>query len=151
MSRSKLFLTASVIAVILFSSFGCSRHRCSHFSMDTREKMIEFAMEKISDELQLTEEQQTRLNQIKDEIVTKHKPMQTKMEDAFDFLQSEIKKDRIDETLLKNKMEDIHAGKEEMHSFMLSKFVEFHTLLTKEQKEILAGKLNKFNEYFFNK
>ncbi len=150
MSITKVVLAACVISVILLSSFGCSRPRGVHCSMDTREKMIEFAMKTISDELQLTEEQQTKLNKIKDEIVAKHKPMQNKMEDAFDFLQSEIKKDRIDETLLKSKMEEIHACKVELHSFMISKFVEFHTLLTKEQKEIFAGKLNKFKENFFN-
>jgi hypothetical protein len=70
------------------------------------------------------------------------------MEDMFNFLETEIKKDKMDENLVKQKFSDFHSDREEIHSFIISKLVEFHGILTKEQKERLAERMREMKNKF---
>ncbi|HVO73808.1 MAG TPA: Spy/CpxP family protein refolding chaperone [Ignavibacteriaceae bacterium] len=143
-------LISSVVATGLIVIFlivnGCGHSIMHHFS--SPEKKAELIVEHISDELDLSKSQEQKLNQIKDEIISKLKENKNKHEELFNTLLAEIKKDKIDEVLLTNRLNEMGKDREEMHSFIVSKLAEFHSILTKEQREVLVQKMNEFKEKF---
>jgi len=72
------------------------------------------------------------------------------MAEMFIVIREEIQKDSIDQQRLEKLFDDRKRFREDMHRFMLNKFIEFHTMLTKEQRvklNVLIEKMEtKFNE-----
>jgi Spy/CpxP family protein refolding chaperone len=52
----------------------------------------------------------------------------------FTAIREEIQKDSIDQRRMEKLFDDRKQFREDMHRFMLQKFVEFHAMLTKEQR-----------------
>ena len=148
-----MFLKIALISITVlvagtFALNGCAHRGFHRFGGGSPEKRAEYIVDKISDELDLTDPQKAKLNNIKDEVIAKHKSRKDKYEGAFSTLQSEIKKDKMDEKLLLSKIDEFSKDREEMHAFMVSKLVEFHSMLTDEQKQTLIDKMNEMKEKF---
>ncbi len=135
----------AVIAIIIIGLFvaGCSKHR---FYNKSPEEKAEWAAEKISSELDLDEGQKAKLDEIKSEVLAKHQSFGGMKKELWDEMNKQITTDTIDE----QKLNDLFAGKEtefsEMRSFMVNKFAEFHSILTAEQRSVLAEKMTKFHD-----
>lgn len=143
-----ILISATVLIAGMFVISGCAHRGFHRFGGGSPEKRAEFIVDKISDELDLTDPQKAKLNSIKDEVIAKHKSRKDIYEGTFNTLQSEIKKDKMDEKLLLSKLNEFSKDREEMHTFMVSKLVEFHSMLTDEQKQTLIDKMNDMKDRF---
>ncbi len=106
---------------------------------------------KLSRELDLTDEQNKRLNIIKDEIKEKLLDRKIHAKKMLSVMQEEIRKDTLDRQRLEKLYEDRKQSGEDMHKFMLDKFAEFHSTLTKEQRIKLDKLIDKMRSHFDDK
>ncbi len=109
------------------------------------EKKAEFVVAIISDKLDLTAEQKKKVNRIKSEILAKRKEFKGIRQEIISEVKSQIKRDKVDEA----KLNQLFAGKEAhfktMRQFLISKFSEFHSILTQAQKEKLLQEIDNFH------
>ncbi len=124
---------------------GCRMHHNSFFHSSPEEK-AEKIINYISDELDMNEAQRIVMNKIKEDIIEKHKELHADKGDmhnkAFELATKE--------TLTKADLEAAFGDKAdkimEMKDFMMEKIVEFHAILTPEQKKTVAEKMEKFHD-----
>lgn len=111
---------------------------CRHHSMEQR---AEWIVKKVSSELDLDDKQKTELQRIKKEILDKRKELDLKMipEEIVD----QIRLNQIDESKVNSAFETNGAKRDQMRIFMTKKFIEFHAVLTPEQRNKLADRITK--------
>ena len=146
---SKPLLVAGIAALLLtiLIIFGACRHRTGHcFLGHSHEDKAEWIVKKISKELKLTDPQKQKLNGIKDEILTKQSKLKKDREEIFNAVLAEVKKEQIDQQTLIRHIEANGAHIKEMHTFMVTKFTEFHSILTPEQRLLLAEKMTQLHD-----
>jgi Spy/CpxP family protein refolding chaperone len=109
---------------------------CRHHSLADRADWI---TKKISSELDLNDKQKAELQRIKKEILEKRKEMDVKM--IPDGIVDQIRLTQIDEAKVNKAFETNGTKREQMRIFMTKKFIEFHAVLTPEQRNKLADKI----------
>jgi Spy/CpxP family protein refolding chaperone len=127
-------ITACSILILLSSIYGCHHNKCTPFGHKASKDCVEMMTKKLSKDLDLTDEQKNHLSIIKDEMNAKHFEQKIHMAEMFTAIREEIQKDSIDQQRMEKLLDDRKQFREDMHRFMLKKFVEFHTMLTKEQR-----------------
>jgi Spy/CpxP family protein refolding chaperone len=150
MKNITLFVTACLIFILLASIYGCHHNRAMLCGPAEFQDRIGMMTKKVSKDLDLTEEQKNHLNIIKDEMNAKFSERKKHMAEMLTIIREEIQKESIDQQRLEKLFDDRKQFREDMHRFMLQKFVEFHAMLTKEQRiklNVLIEKMeNQFNE-----
>jgi len=143
---SKKVISLSVVLGILVTALifgGCAKWRFSNKSPEEKAEMI---IDHIADELDMTVDQENKLNLIKVEVLEKFKAYKGDREVNHQKILSLIKKD----TLSKADLEELALEKEkkykELKPFVIDKIVEAHSILTKEQKDQVAEKAEKFHK-----
>ncbi|MEO8210101.1 MAG: Spy/CpxP family protein refolding chaperone [bacterium] len=110
-----------------------------------------FMIGMIVEKLDLTDIQKAQVEKIRDEIKTKMDLRKDNRDNMMEEFANEFKKDNMD----KNKLKDLDLKREqnmmEMKDFMMDKLVEFHNLLTPEQRnkavETMKEMKNKFHDH----
>jgi Spy/CpxP family protein refolding chaperone len=142
-----MFIKSSIIILLILTGSliiaGCGRHR---FHRASPEKKAEWVVKKITKELDLDEQQQTKLNQIKTELLDKHKDFKGMHGELFSELRDQISSSQIDQDKLNTLFMEKEDQFREMHTFAISKFAEFHSMLTPEQRNKLVEHMDKFKE-----
>ncbi|MBI2427616.1 MAG: Spy/CpxP family protein refolding chaperone [Ignavibacteriales bacterium] len=143
----KKYIAMGVVLVLISTAyFGCRSHndedRAKH-----HEKRAEWIVEKITDELDLTAEQQKTLNAIKEEVLVKHNEVKELRSGVMNDLYSVLDKETIDETELNAMFAQREAKIKELREFAVAKYAQFHNSLTKEQKTKLKEKMEKYRKY----
>lgn len=107
-----------------------------------------FMMGMLINKLDLTESQKAQVEKIRDEI---HARMETKMNDhqsMRDDMASEFAKDNMDKNKLmeldKKRQQDMDDNRE----FMMDKMIEFHNILTPDQRQKAADFMKESKENF---
>ncbi len=113
----------------------------------TPEQRAEHMVSRISEKLDLNETQKAKLNAIKDEFMAKAPAMRKAREETFDEMISlmrspKIDQDKVNALVIKNK-----AQADELIGFVSSKYVEFHDMLTPEQREKAAKEMESWKEH----
>ena len=131
-----------VLSGILFG--GCIRKRimCS-----TPEQRAEFIVDRISSSLDLSKEQVGKLNKIKEEILARIKSRPNDREAFHNELIGLVKSDKLDRNMIENFIGKREERMKELKPFLLDKLVEFHSILTPEQRNRIVEKLDKFYHY----
>lgn len=127
-------LTISLI-VGIFVFIGCHTRN--------PEKRAEWITEKIASELELNEGQKKMLDDMKIEFLAKRRELNSDNSRMKDELIAQLKSDKIDRKKLD---EIINIKKNEIDSIislLTDKFLEFHDVLTQEQKLQLVAHLEK--------
>lgn len=140
------FKPAIIILLILFIILiiaGCARHR---FYKASPEKKVEIIIKKITKELNLDEQQQTKLNQIKKELLSKHKAFHGMHSEFTEEMRAQISSSQIDQDKLNALFTEKEDQFSEMRTFAINKFAEFHAMLTPEQRIKLVEHMDKFKE-----
>jgi protein CpxP len=134
-----LFLTASSI----FAG-GCIKRRilCS-----TPEERADFFVSRIASSLDLTKEQVDKVNKIKDELLARTKTSSGERETTYKELIEMVKNDKLNRDSVENFINKREAKMKELKPFIIDKIVEFHYILTPEQRNKVAEKLDKFFHY----
>jgi periplasmic protein CpxP/Spy len=146
MVKKILMIFMGIIAVGgIFLAAGCGR-RCA-----TPEKRAEWIVDKIESKLDLSKEQVTEVNKIKDEILAKRDEFKGLHEGLYETMLKEIRSDKIDA----NSINQLFTAKEtkfkELRSFMIAEAAKFHAILTPEQREKLAKEMEKHHKDRCNK
>ena len=99
--------------------------------------------EKFADELDLSTEQREQLEQIVEEVRSKHQEMHTLHAAEKKDLIEELRSQEIDREKLDSMYGNTKQRFDEMYDLLASRFLEFHKTLTPEQKEKLIAKMEK--------
>jgi len=140
-NMKKKFVTGMLIAVmgatmVVFT--GCSgmyRHR------QDPEKRAVCVVEKISNKLDLTKEQHAKLVAIKDELMMKRGEFEPLRNALFEEVLKQTKSGKADPAEINRKLDSLETKVKEFRPILVAKFVEFHAMLTPEQRIKLAKKL----------
>ena len=134
---SILLIGMLISGVSLFS--GCRRHSHGH--------KAEFMVDYISETLDLSENQQAQLNQIKDQVMTKARQMHADNESMREELIAQLRSEEIDEVRVKAVIAEHRAQMDEVVDLVVDRLAEFHRTLTPEQKEKLVAKIETFKKW----
>ena len=133
-----LLVTFSIIAI------GCGHNHCCHRSP---EKKAQWVVNRIAGKLDMTDSQEKKLEKIKDQVLAKMNDYKTEHQVMHDEALQLVKKD----TLTRADLEKLFTQREqryrELEPFIIEKMMEFHAILTPEQKNQLAEKMQEhYNE-----
>jgi Spy/CpxP family protein refolding chaperone len=144
---SKRVIPFAVVAALIITGIlvvGCGRR---HFFCAKPEERAAMIVKKITSDLDLTKEQVEKVSKIKDEILARTKDLRDEREAVRKEMMDLVKSDKLD----KNKLTNFINMREEkiraLKPFFIDKMVEFHILLTPEQRIKLAEKLEKFHNW----
>jgi len=128
---------SSVAAVLIFGLVfsGCGRWGWHNKSP---EKKIAYVMEKISSELDLTSEQQIKLEGIKNAIVTAVKEAKKDQDKIHSDAIALVRKDKITNAEVEEFFNIREAKYRILKPVLVEQFKQFHAMLTPEQREKFA-------------
>ena len=132
-----LLIGMLISGVALFS--GCRRHSHGH--------KAEFMVDYISEALDLNENQQAQLDQIKDELMAKAKGMHADKESLHEELVTQLRSEEIDQVRVKAVIAEHREKMDEIIDLVVVRLAEFHKTLTAEQKEKLIAKIETFKKW----
>jgi len=130
--RNAIVAAAAVAAAVLVAT-GCGSYR------PRPEKRADWAVKKISSKLDLTKEPKAKLEGIKVEVLAKFKEERAthiKMRTEAIAL---VKSDKLDEAAVNRIIDTREAAMKRLRPFIVDKIVEFHDMLTPEQRAKLAS------------
>jgi len=134
-------------ATTAFCMTGCRPHVMFHGNPKLREKMGKAMIDHLSEELDLTRDQKTKVEQIHTEIKAKHDEMCERKQSVMSEFLNEMKKDSLYQQKLAAMMDEKYQHFESLKPFILEKITEFHAILTSEQRAKLATKLEEFHNH----
>lgn len=127
-----------LVAAALFAG-GCRYYK-------SPEKRAEFVVKKITSELDLNDSQKEKLYKIKDEILSKRKELKLQGPRIPAEALAEFRQPTLDEKKI-NKSFELEMNKmTEMRTFMTKKAIEFHAVLTPEQRNKLVDLITEFQQ-----
>ncbi len=137
---------AAMLIIAGTAYFGCRSHR-EEDSVKRAENRAEWIVEKLSDELELTAEQQKTLNGIKDEVVARHKEIKELHSGVYNDVLLVLDKESVTEQELNAMFTQRETQWKELREFAVAKFTQFHNTLSKEQKSRLKELAEKFRRH----
>jgi protein CpxP len=105
-----------------------------------------FMMKKFTDDLNLTDQQKTEVDKIREEVKAKMKDKKTTRESSKTDFENAFKQDKLDKETLKIIMQKRDAQREEMKDFMLDELIKFHDILTPEQRTKAVEKMQSMKD-----
>jgi Spy/CpxP family protein refolding chaperone len=133
------FLIISVLVSSLGLFSGCRRSSHAH--------KAEFMVDYISETLDLDENQQAQLNQIKDELMAKVGQMRADRASMQEELLAQLRSEEIDQARIKAMIAERRAQMDAIIDLIVVRLAEFHKTLTPEQREKLVGKIETFKKW----
>ena len=126
-----------ISGVLIFT--GCRSH--SH------QGKVEFMVDYVAETLDLTDPQREQLDGFKEEFMAKAKEMHAQKEAMHAEFMAELRKEEINQENLNDLIAQKRANMDEFINLAVARLVEFHKILTTEQREKLVAKI----EYFHDK
>jgi Spy/CpxP family protein refolding chaperone len=138
--------------VVMLAVFtGCRGHRPHHGSP---EKRVEFMINRLKAELDLSEEQVTLLKDIHNDIRAKMEENRPQREEHLELLKDQILADSLDIDEIGRYMDAQQEKQQEKHremrDYVLRQVKRFHDTLTAEQKQKLVSLLEEFKGAWYN-
>lgn len=164
--NGRKIIIISILTLFLIILSGCDRWsprrdfggRHPPCPQDFEEK-ARYRVEKMADDLGLSEEQMDSLVKIQKQIMKKHIEIHKEEKKKEIELKSRIvemvEQDSLSEDEVLNFMKELHSVKEryrtELDTFVARKITRAHSILTEEQRKKMAEKLEKFERRRINK
>jgi Spy/CpxP family protein refolding chaperone len=105
-----------------------------------------FMSERIITELNLTEQQKTEVNKIRDEVSAKMDANRQKRQGMAQEMENMFRGDTFDSQKALELTKQHEADREEMHTFMIDEMAKFHSILTPEQRNKAADMMKEKRE-----
>ncbi len=140
MLKNRLYIVMMfglILGVGLFS--GCRNHGHG--------RGAEFAVDYVTEVLDLTEAQQTHLNEIKEEFMEKREQMRANKAKHYDEIIAMLGSEEIDQERARVIIAEHRAQMDEMIDLAVVRISEFHRTLTPEQRAKLVKKVEDFRKY----
>ena len=133
------FLIIGVLISSLGLFSGCRRSSHAY--------KAEFMVDYISETLDLDDNQQAQLNQIKDELMAKVGQMRADRASMQEELLAQLRSEEIDQARIKAMIAERRAQMDAIIDLIVVRLAEFHKTLTPEQKEKLVAKIETFKKW----
>ena len=139
----KTIILIGMYIVLIFGVtilFGCDHPRASHFSgfsgrsSAPNEKRIAWMKEKITDRLELDEAQNEALDRFTGDLIEQHAQLHDLREEAKQTLREEFSRDTIDPERVQALIAKSRDNFDDITDFFAGWMVEFHQILTPEQR-----------------
>ena len=104
-------------------------------------------MDYLTEVMDLTDQQQETLEEIKNEIMQKAKDMRAEHESMRENIVAQLKSDAINKEQLKADIAQHRVQMDGLIELAIDRLAEFHQTLTPEQKEKLVNKIEKFHRW----
>ncbi|NQV15939.1 hypothetical protein HQ531_10820 [bacterium] len=130
--------------LILVTSLGlvsCNSHRDRHHNRST-----DHIMQKSVKQLDLNAEQQTKLQDVLDDMESFKSKMKLQHADFSTPLKENLSKSEINLSQLNEHFDDFELELRQFRQSILTKYADFHATLTDEQREKLLGFLEKMEK-----
>jgi len=147
-TKSRVILTVVIVIFAIIAIKGIALARHFHRFADGPHGFI---IEKISENLNLTPEQKAHVEKISDQIKQKMEAKKSTRENMLDEFANEFKKDNMDRNKLKELSVKKDQEKQEMKDFMMDKIIEFHDLLTPDQRNKAVETMKEMKGKFHDK
>ncbi|WP_455209729.1 Spy/CpxP family protein refolding chaperone [Kaarinaea lacus] len=141
----KIVLTAVILIISALSITACG-----HRHHDPAQRG-EWMMQRMTDHLDLNEEQQAKLRAIKMEFESSMQQYQEQRQQLFDRLATNIESPELDKQLLMEMVETRKKAYDDIAPRIIDKVIDFHASLNAEQKKKVADKMEHFREHFQNR
>jgi Spy/CpxP family protein refolding chaperone len=138
-NRKLTVLILLIALVMLLISAGCFRK--------APEQRLQGIVDSIADKLDLNEAQRQKLDAMKQEAMTMSPDMKKTRQESFDDLIKIMRSTQVDPQKMKALAERNKAQSEQFISFFSAKFIEFHDMLTPEQREKAALEMERWKEH----
>jgi Spy/CpxP family protein refolding chaperone len=132
----KLFVILSLFSLACINA-------CRPWKHKSPEERVEWMVKRISKELELNDAQKQTLNRLKDEFIARHKADRPQMEAQLAALTDLVRADTIDQAKLKDLRKKHQAHRESIENFFVEKAIEFHKVLTSQQRVKAAELMQK--------
>ncbi|MEO8447197.1 MAG: Spy/CpxP family protein refolding chaperone [bacterium] len=146
-AKSKIILSIVIILFTVLAVKGIAVARHFHKFADGPGGFI---IERLTENLNLTESQKAQVERIREQIKQKMEANKPDHENDADAFAGEFKKDKLDINKLKEFDQEREKKHNEMKEFMMEKIVEFHDILTPDQRnqavENMKDMKNKFHD-----
>ena len=107
-----------------------------------------FIIERLTENLNLTENQKVQVEKLKAQVKEKMESNKPDRENGMEELANEFKKDQLDKSKLMEFANKKHARMKETKEFMMDRLVEFHSILTHEQRSKVVENISDMKHKF---
>jgi protein CpxP len=143
-SKKKILLISLLAVILIVSVAGIGfANKFRHFREDGP---LVFMMEKVTEGLNLSDQQKKDVQQIKDEVKAKMESKKSNRESGMSDFENAFRQDNLDKATLNSIAEKRQADREEMKSFMEDELIKFHSILTPDQRNKVADKVKDMRE-----
>ena len=104
-------------------------------------------MQRISEKLELTQEQQTKLEAVKDALVEGRQAFRQERAETFDKVIAEVRKSEMDESTVMALVEERTSRIDVLAPGVVGPVVEFHKSLNDEQREKVVNLLEAMRDW----
>jgi Spy/CpxP family protein refolding chaperone len=139
MNRERTLLTLLIALALLLIIAACYRK--------APEQRLQGIVDSMADKLDLNEAQRQKLDAMKQEALTMSPDMKTTRQESFEELISIMRSPQVDQQKMRALAERNKAQSDRFISFFSKKFVEFHDMLTPEQREKAALEMERWKEH----
>ena len=136
-----------VVAITILALSAIAVTACGHRHHDPAQRG-EWMMKRMTDHLDLNEEQQTKLRAIKMEFESSMQKYQDQRRQLFDRLAANIESPELDKQLLMEMVQTRKQAYDDIAPRIIDKVIDFHASLNAEQKKKVAEKMEHFREHF---
>jgi Spy/CpxP family protein refolding chaperone len=131
----------TVVMVVMTAFLALVIAGCCH---RTPEQRAERVVKHLVETLQLDAAQTEKLGKIKDEFLAKQAGIRNTREESIKEAREMMLSPQIDQAKLNAHIEKTQAQANDLIRFVFSKFAELHDMLTPEQRNKLAGEMEKY-------
>lgn len=143
--KLRFIIPVLVLAVILTSVFGIV-----YAKKKFRDGPDGFLMGMVVEKLDLNSDQKAQVEKLRTEIREKMEAKKDNRESMMNEFANEFKKDNMDRNKLKELDQKREQNMQEMKDFMMDKMIEFHNILTPDQRvkavDVMKEMKDKFHD-----
>ena len=143
MKKKRILIAVSIFITLALILAACGHSRFAGYHGATPEKRVAWVKKHISDELNLDAAQQAKLDTIAADLMQRHKQSVVDHEKGRLELAALVKSESLNRAELEQLVEKKRAHMEEMIGVVMDHAVDFHQMLTPEQRTLLAEKIEK--------
>ena len=112
---------------------------------------IGIIIDKVTEDITLSDDQKAKITSLKNDIKAKMESKKSGRKEKFNSFIDEFRKDNLDKASLESMYQKHEQERTEMKDYAESKIIEFHDILTPEQRKQAADKMEKVRNKFHEK
>ncbi len=146
MKKRRILIAVIVFVTLALGLAACGHSRFAGYNGASPEKRIEWVKKHISDELKLDAAQNEKLDAIAADLMDRRKEMAPEREEGRLELAELVRAETLSRADLELLVVKKRAHIEEIIDVVMDHAVDFHQMLTPEQRTLLAEKIEKHGE-----